>query len=432
MILLCVVLLGSCLSTPSDVPDRSVIVEEKDVTLTLFEEFEMEPLSVQVSRFSDKGGAGITSMSASTSLTADNQNRSLAFMTKTKMSFANPCEAGPEDWFNYYLTIDTQRSPKGFDGIAVDLKARHCNYVELVIKEERAEALFLARAPVFLNENEWQQIRIPFSQFAPDEEDDEIDMRRPLVVEFTIPYEQNLYLGHFLQPDEQPELLLDNLAYFVTKEPAAPKTTPDAAAEGTTLAYIIEDFENSVSDLSFFGELAEAVFYVDYSTSDKGECRMTPGIESYVLRMNKITEEGNTFLRIHGDLLLTQEFASYLDKDRSLYLFLRTQLQGSPAEWQTFRFTTRSDNIREGQVDFIDSYTGAYYAASFRPSSTWTEVRLPKDRLQGDDGNLADAGPGRKPFTIIFSGKILPETLRRSLESGMFSFYLDIDTIGYN
>lgn len=416
---LAVLLVCGCASAPPGKPDRTITIEEDEVTLTRFEAFDEDPLGVVVSFFTDKGGAGIISTVASTALEIDpgSGSRYLSFRTDTELGFATVCEAGPEAWFNYYLTIDTQRIAKGFDGVALDLKPRNFNYVNLAIKEERKEGLFLARVPVFLNDNEWQHVRIPFNQFVADEEDGEIDLRQPLVLEITIPYEQNMYLDHFRPGGPEPELLVDNLSFFTRRQPAP--------------AGILESFGDDIEDISFYGELAEAVFYVDYSQSDSGDCRMTPGIASYKLSMRTVSDQGNGHFRIKGELSFTQDFAAHLDEGRSLYLFLRTQTRKSPSEWQGFGFTVRSDVILDGQIDFIDYYTSAYYAAGFKAQPMWTEARLPLNRFKGDEGVLADADPNREDYVIIISAEIPSEALRESLKSGVFTFNLDLDNIGY-
>ncbi len=421
-ILMCSLVLYGCASAPSGTKDRIETIDERDMILTRFESFDEEPLSIEVSDFSDKGGAGIASTSAATSLIAEGERLCLLFKTDTTLSFADACDAGPDDWFNYYLTIDTQRSPSGYDGVALELKARHFNYLELVIKDERRDGLFLARAPVFLNENEWQQVRIPFDNFVSDEKNKAIDMRRPLVLEITIPYDQNLYLGHFEPGGAGAELLLDNLAFFRMKEPAVQKTDPAAG--------VIEDFEDSVADISFYGELAETVFYVDYSESDIGECRITPGVENHSLVMEKFQEQDETFFRVRGDVSITPDFAAYLDEERSFYLFVRGQI-AAPEEWEGFCLSVRSDVLRECQADFIDIYTGSFYAASFPTSPVWQEVRLSTESLEGDEGTLAEAGFGSGSFMIIVSGEIPPQALRGSIESGTFTFYMDLDDIGF-
>ena len=419
IIILGVLFALSCGSVPQAARDRTVVIEEDDLTLACFEGFEEEPLTVLVSFFTDKGGEGIISTSASTALEVDagSGSRCLLFKTETNLGFNTPCDAGPEAWFHYYLTVDTQRSPNGFDGIALDVKPRNFNYLNVAIKEERRAGLFLTRVPVFLNDNEWQRLRIPFSRFMPDEEDGEIDLRRPLMLELTIPYEQNMYLGHLSPGGAQPELLVDNLSFFTRKQPASPG--------------MLEGFEDSIMDISLYGELAEAVFYVDYSQSDNGDCRMTPGIESHKLSMGRVRDGGRGYFRVRGELSLTTDFAAHLDEGRSLYLFLRTQTRESPPAWQGFRFSVRSDVITEGQIDFIDYYSSAYYAAGFKASQMWTEVQLGLNRFQGDEGVLADAEPGRNSYVIIISAEIPPEALQKSMESRVFIFTLDLDEIAF-
>jgi hypothetical protein len=147
--------------------------------------------------------------------------------------------------------------------------------------------------------------------------------------------------------------------------------------------------------------------------------------------MSSVQEGGNSFFRIAGDVSLTEDFSAHLDEGRSFYLFLRAYVRRSPADRQGFRFSARSDVIPEGQIDFIDYYSSAYFAADFKVSSMWTGIRLPLDRFAGDEGSLADAAPARESYAIIISAEIPPETLRNSLESGNFSFNLDLDDMGF-
>ena len=87
--------------------------------------------------------------------------------------------------------------------------------------------------------------------------------------------------------------------------------------------------------------------------------------------------------------------------------------------------------ITKGQIDFIDYYSSAYYAAGFKASQMWTEVQLGLNRFQGDEGVLADVKPGRNSYVIIISAQIPPEALRNSLETGVFTFSLDLDEIAF-
>ena len=104
------------------------------------------------------------------------------------------------------------------------------------------------------------------------------------------------------------------------------------------------------------------------------------------------------------------------------------QSNAAAAEWVKENL---SDVITEAQVDFIDYYSGSYYTASFEVSSMWTEIRLPFERMTGDDGVLSDVGPDRACYAIIISAEIPPNDLRQSLNSGVFTFDLRFDDLSF-
>ena len=100
-------------------------------------------------------------------------------------------------------------------------------------------------------------------------------------------------------------------------------------------------------------------------------------------------------------------------------------------DWRGFRFSMRSDTITEGRVEFIDYYSGEYFAADFNASPAWTEIRIPFDRFVGEAGSLSAVVPDSDCFAIIISTEIPPEALRQGLESETFAFNVDIDDIGF-
>ena len=125
----------------------------------------------------------------------------------------------------------------------------------MVQDRQKEEERFSLR--ISLNEGEWQQLKIPFRSFVPEEDGQVLDDKKRLVLSLSIPFLEN-YEQFFFDSGNSinARLLVDDIGFFTFK--------------GEENASILETFEDEVQGMIFHADLYESRSYIDYSESDEG------------------------------------------------------------------------------------------------------------------------------------------------------------------
>ena len=318
---------------------------------------------------------------------------------------------------NFYLNLRMPKPSPGADGIYLSVKPAGFSQIDYhLVQRQGAEDSYFSLSQV-LNADEWQDLKIPFYNFYPDNPEDTIDPEREMRLSLSIYFRDNFDRRHFRTgQDIQGALLVDNVGFF--------KIT--GAEEESNLDSFDDDVSRAVFSPSVYGSSE----YWDYSENENGVQKINQGITGQTIQIRR--KEGGpagSYLAIEGHLDVTTDLEDMLASGNTPGLFVRITLGKSWSGFDAVSFYIRSRVLKSGSFEIHDTSSDRYYYADVGASSVWSKLTLAYDSLGSEQGSLADTG-GRlgNPYVNLYFD-IPPNALRRAMRTGSFDFSLDLDEI---
>ncbi|GEM_PF-1574053 len=319
---------------------------------------------------------------------------------------------------NFNLIIDPNRNLSDYSGISFSAKPEGYTKAYLILNQEVPGGNTLSFSiPLYLNDGKWNLYKIPFASFQPDDAGTRINPKLPTRITLSVPFLENYFMYHFRSGDSiGGRLGVDNVGFYKVKEAGRVK-------EG-----LIDGFNNEVSGIVFSGEIAEASYYTDYSESDEGIVKRTPGIRNATLSIERSSGgvAGN-YLKVSGHLNVTKDFVAFLDSNEDLHVVLRGSLGKSFKGFKTLQFYVKSDGASEGLIDYTDVDNNLDYSSDFRVSGIWGKVRIPFSKLVSEEGTLAEEQNQGSHIVFTFMFPLRKKVLRRGVEKGSIDFEIGLD-----
>ena len=319
---------------------------------------------------------------------------------------------------NFNLIIDPNRDLSNYSGISFSAKPEGYTKAYLILNQEASGGDTLSFSiPLYLNDGKWNLYKIPFASFLPDDAGTRINPRLPTRITLSVPFLENYFMYHFRSGDSiGGRLGVDNVGFYRVKEAGRVK-------EG-----LIDGFNNEVSGIVFSGDIAEASYYTDYSESDEGIVKRTPGIRKAALSIERGSGGvAGDYLKVSGHLNVTKDFVAFLDSDEDLHVVLKGFLGKSFKGFKTLQFYVRSNGASESQIDYTDVDNNLDYSSDFHVSSIWGKVRIPFSKFVSDEGTLAGNQDRGSHIVLTLMFPVSKTVLRRGVEKGSIDFEIGVD-----
>ena len=315
----------------------------------------------------------------------------------------------------HYLNLKITEPPGDADGLHFSLKPLGFSEIVLLLKQRAGDEESYFELVCQLNPDEWQDLKIPFYNFYPEEKGAEIDPRKSLSLTIGIPYRDNFRRYHFRTGDRmQGALLVDNFGYF------AFKSSDDES--------VLDSFDDEVSRIVFYCGVYRSNTYTDYSDSDEGVEKKTPGIRDQRLAIRrKARGTDGSFLSILSSLRVTEELRSFIDAEQALGFYLKAVVGKSWLGWKAISFSLRSDLLGAGSFEVHDADGDVYYYYDIGVNPIWTRVRIPFEQLVSEDGSLAESGSTLEHVYLSFFFDLPQQAVIQALAGGELDFSFDLD-----
>ncbi|MBT3275991.1 MAG: hypothetical protein HN368_22780, partial [Spirochaetales bacterium] len=301
-------------------------------------------------------------------------------------------------------------------GMSIALKPEGFSAVDFELIQQQGEESNYFYLYSSLNDNEWNELQIPFHNFYSDQEGAEIDPAKGFTLSIQIPFSENYHRFHFRTgSDVGGSLLIDNIGVYNIKTAGQPD--------------LLDSFNDEVSRMMFSVGVYGSSTYTDYSVSEEGKELVTPGVTNQKINIRRL-DSGSTgsYLSIQIQLDLVDAFQDFLDREESLGISVYAII-GKPwgKKHDTLSFSIRSDVLQQGSLDIHDYDGEEYYYADISANPIWTRIRLPFSELFSDTGSLAVSPTSIERAVISFYFDIPIEALDYALFNGSLEFSLDLD-----
>jgi len=372
ILFIAIALLTGCATGPAVVPLATI--ETSNLTLTIFENFDRAAMQVEPWNFEDHWGDHVE---------------------RTGGELAGVEGAGPDGTaaltYDYSARFDSSFDPIEFTdtdvvfsvgyvlpggpddtGVTFAVNPGKLSVITVRLEDARPDVYLAVEARLTVEADSWNRLALPFSVFATDEPGKRLDFSRPYTVEIGFSYSEQVNVG-VIQParDVSGRLFLDDLGTYRRNVPY-----------GTGMVAALDDIE---ADATITAELYESTTYVDYSQSDDGVFRRTPGVAGVTIGTSRVPGKSGDAQRFEIDLAAEPAFQSFVDDGQQLVLSGMIQL-ALPDEGDTLVFSARSQTVVEGDLDiYIDDYSSEY--VGFEIGQSWTDIEVPIDPSRPGDSH---------------------------------------------
>ena len=179
----------------------------------------------------------------------------------------------------------------------------------------------------------------------------------------------------------------------------------------------------------FHAEIYGTSTYWDYSVSDEGVEKVTPGINGQAIVLERREGDTGRFLSVRNRLDIDEEFVDFVEKEHTLGFYLKAVVGKSWQGYSALSFQVRSDLLREGSLEIYIEETENYYYYDLGVNPIWTRVAIPFSALLSEDHSLADADQPVKLVRITYYFDIPTDLLVQAAREGSLEFTLDLDDI---
>jgi len=404
------------------------VSQEGNVTVTrIFASFNESVMYIELSHDEEHWGDKVLDSSGDISRVEKggiDESPFILYSFKGKIDNADIYREWEDSDLNFNLIIDPKRKLENFNGISIAIKPEGFSKAYIILNQEDPEGNTISfSVPVLFRENQWQEAKIPFNTFEPNDKGMAIDTSKSAKLAISIPFLENYHQFHFRTGKNiEGKLSVDNIGYYTLKNKES--------------SGYLEGFNDELESIVFTGEIAEASYYTDYSKDDEGIVKKTPGINKALLTLEK--KSGGVrgkYLNFSGHLDITKDFKKYIDSGQTLNVVLRGSLGMSFKGFKRLNFYVISKAVSEGQIDYNDLDNDTCYSSDFRVSGIWGRVSIPFSDFKSDNGALSGLfsgplSPTQKYGNHVVLSLMFPlnnKLIRDSLKKGKLDFEIGLD-----
>lgn len=193
--------------------------------------------------------------------------------------------------------------------------------------------------------------------------------------------------------------------------------------------HVVANFESADAPLLYSAELRPNGMYYDYSRSDAGEERVTPGLTDQFVR-TAVHDGGpeGALLRLEGAYEIDDGIREYLDKGNIFYITLHLTTLGSWEGGSKLTLLIRSSNFDHATIIYDDRENErSYYTHGVGVSDLWTRIRLPFDQFDHDGATLG--APWTATPALRFKFEATPQDIEAAIADGVFAFEVELDSL---
>jgi hypothetical protein len=412
--------LAGCVSAPAPGSTQQPREVQGTATVsTIFEDFDRGPSTVQLQRRIDRWGDRVVSSRGTVNVVESGAGeRGKAARFGFEAAFDEPF--APRRWADSGLAFiaraDLDRPPEGSAGVCFAMKPEGFTRIELYLVQDSGGGARTWYVPLFANDGEWKDWKIPFQAFMPTDAAPAPDLSRPISVEAYIPYQENWQAWHFRTGTTAScALVLDDVGYWKSK-------TPDKGG-------MLEGAEDERDRMPFIVTLEGSSLWVDYSKNDQGEPGINSGVKGQNLRLTRHPggPEGD-FFSLEGRLELDPAIATFHKAGQALTLFLKAPLYRAVSGARAISFLVRSTAATSGSIELQDSANDRFYGGSFSMMESWSKVRIPFERLVAGEQSLAEAGRVSDRLELQIAFELPPDEVERAAQKGFLEFSIGLDS----
>jgi hypothetical protein len=418
--LVALITLAGCVSAAvpgSDQQPREV--QGATTVSTIIEDFDRGPTTVQLQRRIDRWGERVVSSRGTVNVVESGApERGKAARFGFEASFDEPFS--PRRWADSGLAFiaraDLDPPPAGSTGVCFSMKPEGFTRIELYLVQDSGGSARTWYLPLFANDGQWKDWKIPFQAFVPTDATPALDLSRPISVEAYVPYQENWQAWHFRTGTEAGcALLLDDIGSWKSKAPDQGGMLESADGERDRMPLVVT--------------LEGSSLWNDYSKSEQGETAINPGVKGQRLSLTQPTggPEGS-FFSLDGRLELDPAIASYHKAGQALTVFIKAPLGRAVTGSRAFSFLARSTVATSGSIELQDSANDRYYAGSFSLMESWSKVRIPFERLVAGEQSLAVAGRVSDRLELQLAFELPPDEVQRAAQKGFLEFSIGLDS----
>jgi hypothetical protein len=320
-----------------------------------------------------------------------------------------------ESYLVFYLDMETDWEPAGYDGLHISLNLQGFSYAEIILKQPSKDDYVMFGLPVYLAPGEWHDLRIPFQNFYPWDRGASLDPDKPVTITVAVPYEENAFrYGFHEETDIEGAVLADDLGFF--------------EITGAEDPGLLASFDDEIARMTVVPEIYGSLYYEDYSESNAGVLKKARGIEGQTMTVVRLPEgPSGDYLSVQTALTVTQDFREFVERECCLALYLRMQPGKDWAGFGSLSFYMRSNVLAEGSLEVSDNQQDQSFYHNFALSSIWTKIDIPFSELGSGSRSLADLKGGLPQPHLIIYCDVPKEAQARALEEGALEITVDMD-----
>jgi hypothetical protein len=375
---------------------------------TIFEDFESGVADMALGREASYWGDRVRQASAESRIASEDGQSHGLFIFKAAFDHTDLLSDWEESDAGFYARIDTGQAPDGYDGLAIRLRPGNSSLYTLNLVQQTRKGEIRLWQHLQLNNQEWQDLKLAFSVFVPDERGMALDPGLPVQLEFYASFMENHQQFHLREGMEvEARLAVDDIGFFQVKSPDPPD--------------LIQAFEDEVNRLPLTVEIYGSDLYTEYQDEGPGITHRNSGIGGQSISMQVLPDgPAGSYLQIAGTLAVNDAFPGTIP----LYLFIRAN---SPLETEGtdgISFLVRSSLGSQAYLEIQDDENEGYYQAGFGVMETWSRIRIPFRAM-----DLESSQSLSSHVRLVFTLELEPEELRRAVRDGQLAIELGLDEV---
>ncbi|MBI9098316.1 MAG: hypothetical protein JEY91_07545 [Spirochaetaceae bacterium] len=392
---------------------REFVHTEGSATVTtIIEDFESEISDISLHNFEEAYGERIVYTEGSVNTIRENNNGFARYTFKAEFDQLDLITDWEDSDAVFYFNLPTGINPAAYDGIALSIRPHGYSMVSISAKQYHKNEYYLFESYHLLLPEVWNTIKIPWETLEIFQHEASLDPDSPIEIELATFLNENIYLYHFRNSlDLDASVDVDNIGFFTRKQPGHPE--------------VIENFEDEISEMTFYGEIYGSTNYRDYSESDEGVLKKNELVQDQKLQFQILPDgpAGNYFHAAAELSLIDHE-----DKPE-MSLYIKTAFAKNWKEYDFLTFLIKSESLSSGGLEIYDSVNDSYGWADIGIQAGWTRVRVPLNELKQ---NLKDLGRGAeepvKNQLMLYLELSEPQLLK-ALRAGTLIMDVSIDEI---
>ena len=383
-------------------------------TTVIYEDYADGLSTLKMSRFEESYGERVLKSDGGISVGTDGSgNDFAAYAFTAEFDHVDFLDGWEDSDAYFYFSVEPETEIGDFDGISLSLMPAGFSQVTLILKQAVSGDFEMFSVPLILEEGVWNDIKLPFGVFRPDNHRIGLDPAKPVRIELSVGFWENLQHGYFEGTEIAGEVSVDNVGYFTFNEPDPPE--------------LIEGFDDEVTRMPFYGELYGARFFVDYRETDAG-----------ILTENKsISGNGIIYRREEdGPRDGYLDVTAYLRKGGEepedfglspVSLYVRSTGMVDFTGFSSISFLAKSSILDYGTFEIHDDENDEYYSVDFSLTSNWGRYRFDFKDLLDEGRTLAERKNVSSRINIYFWFDVSEAALDRAAQAGelIVDFALD-------